>query len=344
MRKLHVSLLVLGVVFLGWLLWKIGLVELWRELTALGWGLVPLLLLEGLAEMVHTVGLRFCLSGPHRHLPFLRLYQIRMAGYAINYITPTAALGGELSRVGLLATYASGTEAASAVLIDKACFAVGHLLIVLVGSVFILFRVPLAQALRVAMMVAMVPMTVGIIAFILLQSYGKFGAVARWLAARKFGGARLGKAAQHITALDGAFRAFYRDRPGDFVFSVAWHLVGFSVLILQTWLFLGLLHQSASFGVAVGAWLLGLWMDLLTFAVPLNLGTLEGGRVMIFKALGYGALLGATYGVLVRLAQVGWTIFGLVNYGLLLRRPHLSASKPATIKPRTSGRPTFEPL
>jgi len=327
MRKLHAILLATGVIFLGWLLRKIGIGELWNELTALGWGLVPLVLCEGVAEMVHTVGWRFCLSGANRQMPLARLFQIRMAGYAINYITPTAALGGEVSRAGLLAASGPGAEAASGVLIDKACFALGHLLIVLVGCAYILWRVPLPPALRIAMSVAIVPMTVGIVTFILLQKYGKIGAVLRWLAARRYGGARLGKMAEQVTALDEAFSAFYRERPQDLVWAVAWHLVGFAVGILQPWLFLLLLHQPISLSAAAGAWVLGLWFDLLTFAVPMNLGTLEGGRIVIFRTLGYGALLGATCGLTQRLAQVCWSLFGLVNYALLLRRPTQPTAK-----------------
>src|SRR4051794_16984531 len=101
MKKLHSALLVLGVAFLAWLVWKIGARELWHELTLLGWGLVPLILCEGVAELIHTMGWRHCLSGPSRCLSLTRLFRIRMAGYAINYVTPTAALGGEVTKAGL---------------------------------------------------------------------------------------------------------------------------------------------------------------------------------------------------------------------------------------------------
>lgn len=319
MRKLHAFLLLLGIVLLFWLLWRIGCRELWRELTALGWGLVPLVLCEGIAEMIHTVGWRFCLSGNQRHLPYPRLFLIRMAGYAINYLTPTAALGGEVSRAGLLSDFGPGTDAASGVLIDKACFALGHLLIVLTGSAFILLRLPLPPALRIAMMVAIAPMAVGIVSFVLLQKEGKLGAMVRWLAARRVGGPGLLKLADKLTAVDGAFRDFYRETPRNLWYSVAFHLLGFSVGILPPWLFLRLLGQPISLGGATEAWVLGLWFDLLTFAVPMNIGTLEGGRVVTFRTLGYGLLLGATYGFTMRIAQVSWTVFGLVAYAVLLR-------------------------
>jgi hypothetical protein len=66
-----------------------------------------------------------------------------------------------------------------------------------------------------------------------------------------------------------------------------------------------------------------LWFDLLAFAVPLNLGTLEGSRIVAFKAVGYDALLGMTYGVALRLSELFWAGFGLVSHGLLSRAGHL---------------------
>jgi hypothetical protein len=42
-----------------------------------------------------------------------------------------------------------------------------------------------------------------------------------------------------------------------------------------------------------------------------------------FKAVGYNALLGMTYGVALRLGELFWAGFGLVSYGLLLRAGRL---------------------
>jgi uncharacterized protein (TIRG00374 family) len=336
MKLLHALLLALGIGFLAYLVWRIGFGELWRELGSLGWGLVPLLFSEGAAEFFHTLGWRRCLSAQHRTLGFWLLFRIRMAGYAINYLTPTAALGGEATRAGLLSAYGRGAEAVSGVLIDKACFAFGHLLFVVVGSVIILWRIPLPPALAVGMVVAGLLLAVGIVAFALLQKHGKLGAVVRWLAAHRIGGAKLRQAAEGITAVDESFRVFYRDHPRDLAVAVGWHLVGFPVGILQTWLFFALLNQPASFAVAASVWFLGLWFDLLTFAIPLNLGTLEGSRIVTFKAVGYQALQGMTFGVTLRLAQLVWALYGLINYALLASTSAPSLKKPAPSAPRTT--------
>jgi hypothetical protein len=63
-----------------------------------------------------------------------------------------------------------------------------------------------------------------------------------------------------------------------------------------------------------------MWFDLLTFAVPLNLGTLEGSRAITLSAVGYSTVLGMTHGIAQRLAQLTCACFGLVNYAFLVPR------------------------
>ncbi len=294
--------------------------ELGRELALLGWGLIPLVLGEGLAEMVHAVGWRHCLNGPLRSLPWTTLFGIRMAGYAINYLTPTATLGGEVTKVTLLASHHRGADAASGVLIGKLCFALAHLLFVVLGAALILWRVPLPKTIWLAMLVSGLLVAGGIVAFLLLQKHGKVGALIRWLAARKLGGRPLAKAARELTAVDEAMKHFYHERPWDLALAIGWHLLGYSIGIAQTWLFFHLLHQEASWWVAAAAWFLGMWFDLLTFAVPLNLGTLEGTRIIAFKAIGYSTLMGMTYGIAMRVTQLFWAGFGLVAHAVLASR------------------------
>ena len=65
---------------------------------------------------------------------------------------------------------------------------------------------------------------------------------------------------------------------------------------------------------------MALWFDLLTFAIPLNLGTLEGSRIVVFKAIGCPQLLGMAFGVAVRAGQVFWACFGLVSYTIFTAR------------------------
>lgn len=317
MKVLNSILFALGCLLLVGLIWTIGVRELWHQLSSLGWGLAPFIMGEGIAEMIHTVGWRHCLTGRARTLPWFLLYRIRLSGYAINYLTPTAALGGELTKAGLLASRCRGRQAASGVLVGKMCFGLAHLIFVTIGTFFIVRVVRMPMVVWISLFLSGALVGSGIVTFLLVQKYGKLGAVIRWVVARRIGGAALEKMASNLTAVDDELRAFYRDHPGDMWLAVSWHLVGYSVGIFQTWIFIQLLHPPATVPVAAAIWFLGMWFDLLTFAIPLNAGSLEGSRILSLKFLGYGSLLGMTYGIALRLSQLFWSVVGLGFYGAL---------------------------
>lgn len=314
MKRLNAILFVLGCALFLALVYAIGPRELWHELTSLGWGLVPFVVAEGVAEMIHTMGWRHCLAGNSRSISPLLLFRIRMAGYAINYLTPTAALGGELTKTALLATRCEISEAASGVLAGKVCFALAHLLFVALGAIVIVRNVALTSVEMLGLALSGGCVAAGILTFFFLQKTGRLGTLVRWMVARKIGGPRLKRAASTLTALDEQLRAFYRDRPRDMFLAIGWHLIGYSVGIIPTWLFLQALEPSTSLASAAAIWFIGMSFDLLTFAVPLNAGSLEGSRILSLKLLGLSSSAGMTYGIALRFGQMFWAGAGLVFY------------------------------
>ena len=335
MKKLHTLLLLLGFIFLGYLVWEVGAARLWGELIALGWGLVPFIAFEFLAEGLHTKGWSYCLGGRYRHLSWFQLFRIRMAGNAINYLTPTAAMGGEITKVALLSSSYRGPEAVSGVLVGRLSTAIAHALFVACGSVVVVCGAHLPRPVWIAMFASGGFMISAIVVFLLLQKYGKLGAFVRWLAARRFAGRLLHKLAHEVSTVDEALKTFYLERPRDLAPAIGWQLLGHSTGLLQTWWFLSLVHHTFSMETVATVWVLGMWFDLLTFAVPMNMGSLEGSRLVAFKAVGMGALTGMTYGIALRLAQLSVTSFGLANYLLFMRSP----PKKTTSRPVQPRRP-----
>jgi uncharacterized protein (TIRG00374 family) len=318
MKKFHAALLLLGFVFLGYLIWTIGARELLNGLVSLGWGLTLFIVLEFTAESLHTIGWSCCLDQRYRDLSWFQRFRIRMAGNAINYLTPTAALGGEATKVTLLASNHRMTGAVSGVLIGRLSTGMAQALFVAIGSAVVFCNANLPRPVWIAMFSSSGFVIVGIVVFLLLQKYGQLGAIVRWLAASRLGGKTLKKLALEINSVDDALKAFHRERPRDLALSVAWQLFGHSTGLVQTWWFFHLLHCPFSASRIATVWVLGLWFDMLTFAVPLNMGTLEGTRIVAFKAIGFSAVTGMTYGIALRLAQLSCVCFGLINYGLFL--------------------------
>lgn len=317
MKKFHVGTILLGIALLILLIWKIGLEALWRDLSLLGWRLVPFILMEGVVDIFHTLGWRYCLSPPHRSLSFGRLFGIRLAGSSINYFTPTATLGGEVIKGTLLSFHSRGPEAATGVIIGKLSYSLSQLLFVVLGSILILWKIHLPAARSLAMLAGSTLLGAGIVGFLIVQKHGKLGTVVRWLIAHRVGGETLRKAGYQISQVDEALKLFYKERPGDLPLSMSWHIAGMTWSILKTWYFLSLLTDG-SFLAAAGIWFLGTWFDLLTFPIPLGIGIQEGIRVLAFKALGFSFSWGLTYGIALRLEQIFWGGIGLLVYAALL--------------------------
>ncbi len=318
MKRFHSISVLLGIGLLVFLIWQIGAGELWNELTLLGWGLVPLILIEGVADIFHTLGWRHCLSDMHRSLPFFRIFRIRLAGYSINYLTPTATLGGEVTKGTLLSLDQGTAGAVSGVLIGKLAYTLAQLLFVSLGSMVILWGIPLPGGLWPAMLASSALLAAGVLGFLLMQRYGKLGALVRRLVERRVGGRLLRSASQHITEVDDELRSFYRDRPRDLPLAMFWHTLGLSCGILQTWYFLFLLTEHASPVVAAGIWFLGSWFDFTTFAIPLGIGVQEATRVIALNAVGFDLVMGLAYGVTLRLEQIFWAAAGLLCYATFL--------------------------
>src|SRR3954462_1541768 len=185
MKKFNFILLSAGLVFLMYLICTTGPWKLCRQGCSLGLGLVPFIFAEGVAEMIHTVGWRYCLNEPHRSISWWRLFQIRMSGYAVNYLTPTASMGGEVTKIALLAAQHRGPQAVSGVVIEKVSFAIAQVMFVAAGCWFVVRYASLPRPLLVGMLSGTALVAGGIMIFLLLQKGGKLGGFIRWLDSRK---------------------------------------------------------------------------------------------------------------------------------------------------------------
>jgi uncharacterized protein (TIRG00374 family) len=327
MKIFHQLSITAGIILLVLLIWGVGPGRLWHELALLGWGLAPLILIEGIANIFHTFGWRHCLSEPYRSLSFFHLFRIRMAGVAINHLTPTADLGGEITRGALLSLYHQSPQAASGVIVGKLSYTLAQMLFVVCGSLFVIVHIDLPQGVGISLLWGSILIGSGLMGFLTVQKYGKLGTLLRWCVNRNIGGIFLKKLAHHITDVDNALQLFYKDHQGDLYFSMFWHTVGLACGIVQSWYFFYLVTEHTSLLVVAGAWFLGSWFDMLSFAVPSNIGVLEGTRVLALHLLGFASSTGLAYGIALRLEQLTLALCGMLLYATLLSSSRVGENK-----------------
>ncbi len=322
MRWLNRLMLALGAGLLVVLVLKLGPQAVLEHLRVLGWLWVPLLLLEGAGEALHTTAWRKCLARGHKNLSWIYVGMVRQAGMAFNYLTPTAHMGGEVIKGMLLGSLGDGISAAASVIVGKLALVLSQLLFVSAGSLLALWSVSIARPIFLAWILSTTIFFIGIGFFFWLQKEGRLGGVARAMERKRLGGSPVRKAAQWLSVVDLHLESFHRERPGDLLKAMFLHMAGFSCGIFQVWIFLFSADQDWPLWTGTVVWFLGAWMDLVGFMVPAGLGVQEGSRALIFDLLGMSGVSGLALGLVLRGTKAFWALVGMGCYFLLLRKPN----------------------
>jgi len=317
-----------GLALLGWMVAQVGLRDLLASFQAVGVWLVPFFLLEIIPDLLHTAGWAACFPGYQRPLRLWQLYGIRLAGSAINQMTPTATLGGEVVKVLLLEPAIPRAQATAAVVIDKASITLAHMCYLAVGLVYALGHLPLSSALRWALSLTMSLISLGVLGFIAAQRYQLLSTLVSQVSRLKGAPAKLHQLSQRLEPLDTQLMAYYTTHPWRFGGSLLLHLIAFVCTGSKTYILLRLLLglQAPGWAEALMVAMAVAALDQLFFLVPARLGTLEGTRLLVLSAVGIAQVFGLAFGLIARLESLFWNGIGLLIYALCTRRTFLARS------------------
>ena len=321
MRAFRSLSIVLGLAILAVLVGLVGRDEaLAATARALGWRSFLVCLPFALIMAVDTLGWRFAFA--YDRVPFLRLVGARMAGEALNVMTAVMPVGGDAIKVWFLRPYVPYRESVASVIVAKTTITLSQALFLLIGVTFAL-ALAVDSRLVTAMLWLLLVELIGAGGFLLVQVAGLMSRGARVLA--RFGKLQALAAAEN---LDQTLQSFYRRQWRRFALSGGFHLLGWLMGVLETWLFLRVLQIPASLATAMVIEALGSAVRFATFFMPGSLGALEGANTAAFAALGFGAQAGLAFSVLRRLRQVVW--IGLGGLVLVLARGRARLAPEAT--------------
>ena len=331
--KILAGLLFLGgMALLGGMVWQVGTAGLLASLQALGPWVGPFLLIDAIPVLLHTAGWAACFRRRQRHLRLWQLCLVRLAGSAINQVTPTATIGGELVKVLLLKSSLPRGQATAAVVIDKASITIAQMFYLALGMLYLMRQLPLPEELRLALSCAIGLISLGLVGFVASQRYGLLSKFVRGLGRLKIGQARLHRLSQRLVPVDRQLKAYYTTQPWRFVWSLLWHFFAYAFGGVKTYILLRLLlgNHAPEFAQAVMAAVAVTALDQLFFFVPARLGTLEGVRFMVLSALGVAPVYSLAFSLISRLDDLFWNGLGLLAYALCSRLPLLPQSHQPT--------------
>ena len=303
------GLLVAGIALFVVLVRRLGPATVWANLRMIGWGFVLVLAQEGLSYLANTTGWRFAFPPPRPPVRIRQLLAARLAGEAINNLTPTATIGGEVVRGRMLESVVGPSAAWASIAIAKLMQTFAQMSFVFLGLLVVVRRTPLPEGFERGLLIGLGVLTSGLLTGIILQRRGMFTAAAR--IAGRFGIRVPARLVEQLARLDDEIVRFYA-APGAFALSVLGFFVGWCMGVVEVYIVLHFLEIGATVSRAVTIEVLSVAFDALLFFVPAKAGTQEGGKVLIFDMLGLDPAKGLALGIIRRLRELSWSMVGLI--------------------------------
>jgi uncharacterized protein (TIRG00374 family) len=332
LKRLERVSFAVGVLLLCALLYRIGLDTLVRNISEAGWGLLGIFALHGFAILFNTVSWR-CMLPPHSKVPVRVLAPMLVAGEAVNAVNPVAIVGGELVRASLLAREVPAPTALASVALAAMTQFVGQLLFVLSGLPVVLRLIEETRLQRGLKLLSALLVLLVVSVLFLAWSQTGLAAIKRRLDRFRWFRTRWLSLPERWRTLAGEALSSVRQRPGAFALSVAASFLAWQTGVVETLLILRLLREPVGWSQALAIEVLAVTIEGALFFVPAKMGTQEGGKVLIFLAMGLDPAKGFTLGFIRRIRELAWAAIGLITLASFQRSWRRSKSAPEPVEP-----------
>ena len=315
-------LLALGTLSLGILVWRFDVNVVRSALLQVGWGMALVLGQETLAHLLNALGWRFAFAREDAGSFALgQLVRLRVAGDAINYLTPTATIGGEVARAAMLSDSRGTDVRAVSVIVAKSTQTLAQAFFITAGLALVA-----TEWIALAPMTSVLPWAIGIglsIAILIASRVrSRWAGLASAVWQRAFG-ARVVE--------------FVRGHPGRVALSTLMFALGYAWGVFEAYWICRFLLMPVAIVTALAIEVLSITVDGILFMVPAKIGTQEGGKVAVFAALGLPATLGFAFGVVRHVRELIWAGLGVLLCCAAVGRDGLVFRRAAR---GSAGRPT----
>jgi hypothetical protein len=313
MRRAETFFIVIAIAFYAWFLTHYGPRQVLGYVQMAGWGLALTISIEALARIANTLGWRVTIEDYPPQLGFAELFAARIGGEAVDYVTPSAQLGGQFVMAVDVREKLRMPVGLATVVVASLAEAVGQIAFLSIALVISIRLIPVGADLYwvIAGGFAVAVALAG--GFFFVQMKQPFSHL--WRAAARFDIARIntGEIRASAEEADAVLRDFYARNRGRFVASCLCYAAAWSLGPLEIYILLRMLHQPASLDTALLVEVVGLLIERATFLIPAKLVSQEGGKALILGMLGYPPGIGFAVGFLRRIKEMVWVLFGLLS-------------------------------
>ena len=297
---------------MGYLVFRTGPGVVWKQVQEVGWGLALIIILGGFSQLIKTCAWRQTFASGISGLSWSRSFGVQLVSDAAGQLGLAGKLLGEGLRVSLLGSVVPLPRRISAAAIDGGVHTLTAAVVAVLGIIATLLVAPLSGGWRVyALLLAAVLVAVVALAAV--------GVASRWPlmgnAARTIGRLPLlhnwvNAKQPIINSAEHNLLTFYREAPAAFCASLILNFLCHALAVLEVYLILR--FMGAHIAVVSTFVLEGLTkvINLVGVLNPGNLGTYEGGNMLIAQILGVPGTAGLTLALCRRARAVFWAGVG----------------------------------
>ena len=294
------------------MVYRTGPGAVWKQVQAVGWGLVMIIILGGLSQLIKTCAWRQTLACDISALSWSRSLGAQLASDAVGQLGFAGKLFGEGLRISMLGSAVPLANGISSSAIDGGLHAFTAVAVTVLGITATLLLAPLDGRWRIyAMLLAAVLIAiVAILAVAVASGWRLMGNAARAIGRLP----RLHKlVSSKLSVIDSAehnLLMFYREEPLAFYSSLMLNLLWHAMAVLEVYLILRFMGADVGLVSAIALEGLTKVINLVGGLIPGNLGTYEGGNMLIANLFGVTGTAGLTLALCRRARSIFWAAVG----------------------------------
>ena len=304
--------LVLGVSLLAYMLHRTGPGAVWKQVQAVGWGLALIIILGGLSQLIKTCAWRQTFACDISALSWSRSFGAQLVSDAVGQLGIAGKLLGEGLRVSMLDSAVPLAHGISSSAIDGGLHAFTAVVVTVLGITATLLLAPLDGRWRIytCLLASVLIAIVAISAVAVASGWQLMGNAARKIARLP----RLHKLVSgKLSVIDSAehnLLTFYRDEPVAFWASLMLNLLWHAMAVLEVYLILRFMGAGVGLVSAIALEGLTKVINLVGTLSPGNLGSYEGGNMLIANMFGVTGTAGLTLALCRRARAIFWAAVG----------------------------------
>ncbi len=316
-----------GLFLLAYLVHRAGPAKLLASIATLRWGLALVLLWGGVAHIVKAWAWRLTLLEDKRRVSFARLLGLRLASEAVGQLGGIAQLFGDGLRVSLLGPAMPLSTGIASVTIDRVFFVLSAALVSVIGLLSVLVALPLPHTLApYASVSALILLGVILLSAVAIaKRWPVLSWVARTLARIPYCRTWIERERALIHSVENALFDFYHRTPATFWASFLLNLACHAAAVFEVYLILWLMGAKLSLFGALAIEALTKLVNIAGAFNPGNIGTYEGGNMLIAKLFGLTGAAGLTLAFIRRLRALFWTAVGILCLVIFSKRAKQSS-------------------